>query len=134
MGYRSQVVLAIAPEAASAFMALQAKYPKVLELCNDADDFSSGYAQPGDWFMHWSHIKWYEGYPEIDVLNGFIDALEADDLSEYGEPEPPKRPDGTDDQWGEYFKFIRIGEDNDDLTEKGWGFQNDIFISRHIAF
>jgi len=133
MGYRSQVVLAIAPEAAPAFMALQAKYPKVLALCNDADDFSSGYARPGDWFIHWSHIKWYEGYPEIDVLNDFIDALEADDLSEYGEPESPKRLDGTDDQWGEYFKFIRIGEDNDDLAEKGWGF-HDIQIIRQIVF
>ena len=133
MGYRSQVVLAIAPEAAHAFMALQAKHPEVLALCNDADDFTSGYAQSGDWLMHWSHIKWYEGYPEIDILNGFIDALESDDLSEYGEPEPPKRPDGTDDQWGEYFKFIRIGEDNDDLAEKGWGF-HDICISRAIQF
>jgi len=133
MGYRSQVVLAIAPEAASAFMALQAKHPEVLELCNDADDFSSGYAQPGDWFIHWSYIKWYEGYPEIDVLNDFIDALESGDLSEYGEPESPKRSDGTDDQWGEYFKFIRIGEDNDDLTEKGWGF-HDICVSRQIQF
>jgi hypothetical protein len=133
MGYRSQVVLAIAPEAAHAFMALQAKHPEVLELCNDADDFISGYNEPGDWFMHWSHIKWYEGYPEIDVLNGFIDALESDDLSEYGEPEPPKFPNGTDDQWGEYFKFIRIGENHDDVTEKGWGF-HDICISRQISF
>ena len=133
MGYRSQVVLAIAPEAAHAFMALQAKHPEVMELCNDADDFTSGYAQPGDWFMHWSHIKWYDSFSEVARLQEFIDALDSDDLSEYGEPEPPKRPDGTIDQWGEYFKFIRIGEDNDDLAEKGWGF-DDIQIMRQISF
>ena len=133
MGYRSQVVLAIAPEAASAFMALQAKHPEVLALCNDADDFSSGYNQEGDWFMHWSHIKWYEGYEDVDALIKFIDALESDDLSEYGEPESPKRPDGTDDEWGEYFKFIRLGENDDDTVQKGWGFI-DIQIVRQIMF
>ena len=60
MGYRSQVVLAIAPEAASAFMALCAKRPEVMQLCHDADEFMSGYEQPGDYFMHWSHIRWYK--------------------------------------------------------------------------
>ena len=126
-------MLAIAPEAAHAFMALQANHPEVMELCNDADDFTSGYAQPGYWLMHWSHIKWYDSFSEVARLQEFIDALESDYLSEYGEPEPPKRPDGTPDQWGEYFKFIRLGEDDDDTEQKGWGF-HDIFISRQIAF
>jgi len=134
MGYRSQVVFAIAPEAAHAFMALQAKHPEVLALCNDADDFSSGYEQEGDWFMHWSHIKWYEGYDEdVGPLIRFIEALDSDDLSEFGEPENPKDADGKEQGWHHYFKFIRIGEDYEDIEDKGWGFGR-IGIDRQVHF
>ena len=134
MGYRSDVVLAIAPEAASAFMALCAKCPKVLELCHDADVFKSGYAQEGDYFMSWTSIKWYESYPEIEALNEFIEMMASDNLTDYGEPEWPKRPDGSKDQWGEYFKFVRIGEDQEDVEQYGWGFQADIGLQRSIYF
>jgi len=134
MGYRSEVVLAIAPEAASAFMALCAKSPKVMELCHDANVFKSGYTQDGDWLMHWSDIKWYDSFPEIGALNEFIDMMESDNLTDYGEPEHPKRPDGSDDQWAEYFKFVRIGDDQDDVEDKGWGFQGDIGLQRSICF
>jgi hypothetical protein len=79
MGYRSDVVLAIAPEAASAFMALCAKSPKVLEFCHDADQFKSGYAQEGDWFMYWTGIKWYESFPEVEALKQFIEMMDSDE-------------------------------------------------------
>ena len=133
MGYRSQVVFAIAPEAAHAFMALQAKHPEVLALCNDADDFMSGYGVEGDWFMHWSHIKWYESYEDVGPLIKFIEALDADDLSEFGEPESPKDDDGKEQEWHNYFKFVRIGEDYDDIEDKGWAFDS-IGIDRQVHF
>jgi hypothetical protein len=133
MGYRSQVVLAIAPEAAAAFMVLQAKHPEVLALCNNADDFSSGYEQEGDWYMHWSDIKWYSEYEDVGALIHFIEALDSDDLSEYGEPESPSKRPGSESGWHEYFKFIRVGEDYDDFESKGWGFDS-IFINRAIQF
>jgi len=134
MGYRSDVVLAIAPEAASAFMALCAKEPKVLELCQQADNFESGYEQKGDYFMYWSGIKWYCDDPEIAAINSLVQALDSDDLFEYGEPDAPRCPNGNGTtQWHEYFKFIRIGEDLDDTECLGWGF-NDIQMSRAINF
>jgi hypothetical protein len=134
MGYRSDVVLAIAPEAASAFMALCAKEPKVLELCQQADNFESGYEQKGDYFMHWSSIKWYDADPEIAAINSLVQALDSDDLAEYGEADAPRCPSGNGTtQWHEYFKFIRIGEDLDDTECLGWGF-NDIQMSRAINF
>ena len=112
MGYRSDVVLAIAPEAASAFMALCAKYPKVLELCHEADEFKSGYEQEGDYFMYWADIKW----------------------SDSGEADAPRNEDGNGTtQWHEYFKFIRIGGDQEDTESLGWGFP-DIFMARSINF
>ena len=134
MGYRSDVVLAIAPEAASAFMALCAKCPKVLEFCHDADEFKSGYAQEGDWFMYWTGVKWYEEFPEVEALKQFIEMMDSDNLTDYGEPENPKREDGRDEAWAEYFKFVRIGEDQDDVEQYGWGFQADIGLQRSIHF
>jgi hypothetical protein len=134
MGYRSEVILAVAPEAASAFMALCAKNPKVLEFCHEADEFKSGYAQEGDWLMYWSGIKWYESFPEIEALSAFIEMMGSDNLADYGEPSRPKRDDGSDAQWGEYFKFLRIGEDANDVEQYGWGFEADIGVQRSICF
>ncbi len=128
MGYRSEVVLAISPEAASAFMALCAKKPEVMQLCHDADVFKSGYEQPGDYFMHWSSIKWYEDYTDIAALQEFIEHLESDDLTEFGEKDMP----GTS-QWHECFKFIRLGEDPDDYDQRGYGFP-DIMSYRALSF
>lgn len=134
MGYRSQVVLAIAPEAAHAFMALQAKHPEVMALCNDADEFMSGYETEGDYFMHWSDIKWYEDYPEIDSLMRFITAVTSDeDLDDYGESERPQNLEGGDIPWDFFIRFIRLGESHEDIEDLGGGF-DDICISRSISF
>ena len=136
MGYRSDVVLAIAPEAAAAFMTMCAKHPKVLDLCHEADDFKSGYEQEGDYFMYWSDIKWYDDDPEISALNTFVERLDADDLTDYGEACAPRSKDGLSagaTQWHEYFKFIRIGEESADVENMGWGFDN-IGYTRNINF
>ena len=73
MGYRSEVIFAVTPAAAPAFMALLAKYPEVKDMCHEADEFYSGYQEEGDWFMMWSGIKWYDGYPNVDTIESFID-------------------------------------------------------------
>ena len=133
MGYRSDVVLAVTPEAASAFMAMCAKYPKALELCNDADTFRSGYEREGDWFMFWSDIKWYDCDDDVNQVQRFVEALDSDDMTDYGEPECPKDHEGSETSWHEWFKFIRIGESNDDMEDCGWGFP-DIRLQRSISF
>ena len=142
MGYRSEVVLAIAPEAAHAFMTLTAQCPEVMQLCQDADQFESGYQDKGDWFIRWSHIKWYDSYPEVAALEAFINALESDDLSDYGEKESPEAPhnrvDASGDsmprtEWAEFFKFVRVGEEMDDNEVRGYGFEN-IWIQRAIDY
>jgi hypothetical protein len=133
MGYRSEVILAVDPNVAPAFMALTAKYPEVLRLCNDADRFESGYENEGDWLMHWSGIKWYESFDEIAVVQQFVNALEADDLTEYGLSEHPVDERGRTMDWPECFRFIRLGEDYEDIESAGHGFY-DIGISRDISF
>ena len=129
MGYRSQVELAISPEAAPAFLALCAKNPEVMELCQGADDFTSGYEQPGDYLIHWSSLKWYvESYPDIAALDDFIRMMDMNDLSPYGEK---TMPEGKD--WQDCFKFIRLGEDNDDYDHLGYGFP-DVMMYRALSF
>ena len=138
MGYRSEVVLAVAPELAGAFLSLFAKNKEVEDLCRSADKFESGYREDGDWLMHWDHIKWYPSFPEIADIIDFIDAVESDDMSDYGlgDPPPGKRMDGTEYEanWCEYFRFVRIGEDMDDIDEHGYYCHGDIHVDRSISF
>ena len=138
MGYRSQVVLAIAPELAGAFLSLFAKNKEVEDLCRVANKFDSGYEQEGDYFMHWDGLKWYDSFPEIADILHFIESVESDDMSEYGLGDAPKIKyrDGTmyDCNWDDYMRFIRIGEDLDDIEIKGHYASSDICISRDINF
>ena len=138
MGYRSQIVLAIAPELAGAFLSLFAKNKEVEDLCRNANKFDSGYEQEGDYFMHWDGLKWYDSFPEIADILHFIESVESDDMSEYGLGDAPKIKyrDGTmyDCNWDDYMRFIRIGEDLDDIEIKGHYASSDICISRDINF
>ena len=133
MGYRSEVVLAIAPEAAPAFMAMCAKYPKVNAFCfRDADYKASGHEEEGDWIFKWDSIKWYVSYEEISEVESFMRAMEDGDLSVYGEKGQPKG-DHDNSIWDEHYKFIRLGEDTEDCENRGQGFP-DIYITRGISF
>jgi len=139
MGYRSQVVLAVAPELAGAFLSLFAKNPQVRDLCTThSSKFASHYEEEGDYFMHWDGIKWYGDDPEIADIARFIESVESDDMSEYGLGDAPKIKyrDGTmyDCNWDDYMRFIRIGEDLDDIEIKGHYAGSDICISRDISF
>ena len=123
MGYRSEIVFAVAPQAVPAFMTLCAKFPSVQKLCfNDRDKLQS---EDGEYLFHWEHIKWYHSFEEIEALDSFMTALESGDLSEYGEH--------GEEEWVECFKFVRIGEDRDDTEERGYGF-DDIQLNRSISF
>ena len=114
MGYRSEVVLAVTKEAAPCFMAMLAKNPDIKQMCESADEFEGDFDDEGGWLVHWTSIKWYEGYPEVDKVNEFIEAMSSDDLSEYGEGDPYAR-------WSEHFIFVRVGEECDDVRQEGFG-------------
>tara|TARA_Y100000310_G_scaffold298509_1_gene332505 strand:+ start:55 stop:426 length:372 start_codon:yes stop_codon:yes gene_type:complete len=123
MGYRSEVVLAVSEEVIPALMCLFAKKPEVQKLCTVESELDTDY-QDG-WLMRWDWIKWYESDTVINDLANFIDCLEADDLSDYGLD--------VDEDWYYRFKFVRIGEDADDVESKGAGF-DDIQVHRAISY
>jgi len=123
MGYRSEVVLAVSEEALPALHCLFAKKPEVQKLCTVNSELDTDYK--GGWLMRWDYIKWYESDTVINDLVNFIDCLEADDLSDYGL--------NVDEDWYYRFKFVRIGEEHEDIESKGGGF-DDIQVHRAISY
>ena len=96
-------------------MAMLAKSPDTKRLCETADEFTPYFDEEGGWLVRWSHIKWYEGYPEVDVINDFVEAMSSDDLTQYGELE------SSSIEWSEHFIFVRVGEECDDIRQEGYG-------------
>ena len=106
MGYRSEVAIAIHPDKVSDFLAVLSGCTQAYDLCKGypSDEYSgmkSDVFTKGDLFVSLDGIKWYEGYKEIDVIDEFIRKVIEDD------DEPDK------------VRFLRIGEDHQDIQECG---------------
>ena len=132
MGYRSQVVLAIDARIMPAFMAMFAKNEEAQKLCTKyVDTLDTDYQGDGNWLMVWNEIKWYESYPDVGPVVAFIEAMNCDDLAEYG------MKDGISDSDGfgaaGYYRFCRIGEDSEDIEQMGYAF-DDIAVQRDISY
>ena len=139
MGYRSEVVLVVDRHAVPSFMAMLAKNTEAYDLCfNDSDEATPDYGEKGSWFIRWGHIKWYDGYEDVSPIQSFVEAMEASDLSEYGEAEAPRVLDSNGKKnpqpgdWNEHFRFVRIGEDYGDIEVRGYAF--DIHVNRAIDY
>ena len=115
MGYRSEVVLAISKEAAPYFMAMLAKNPETKRLCEEADTFQGDFDNEGSWIIHWDGIKWYEGYPEIDSITEFMEGMASQDLTSFGDA------DDSIIEWDRHYRFVRVGEDHEDIEVEGNG-------------
>ena len=122
MGYRSQVVIAISKDLMPHFLTVFAKEPGCRPMVfKDHDYMNEDYDGKETFIVSWSGIKWYEGYPEVDALNHFIDKCDGDDI------------EGLEDPW-EHFRFLRLGEDSNDMVEKGYMHASDICFHRSISF
>ena len=115
MGYRSEVVFAVAPPLVDKFLAVMAASEKVRDLIKYNESYKEGirfnFYNEGDIVVNLSSIKWYEGYEEVDKIKEFFDeAVNANDGSE------------------ECIRFIRIGEDPQDQEVIGYYEEDSIFI------
>tara|TARA_R110002110_G_scaffold71226_1_gene190513 strand:- start:559 stop:978 length:420 start_codon:yes stop_codon:yes gene_type:complete len=126
MGYRSEVVLAVSKPMVPHFLTVLAQHESVRQLVHDADQLEENY-QEGGMLMYWGGIKWYESYPEIAAINNFIDECESESLESWA---------GTSNIHTEYehFRFVRIGEETNDVEEKGGFGDGEIHISRSVHF
>jgi len=99
MGYRSEVVLAIGKEAMPLFMHTLTKHPAVHELCYEHAERITDFCEEGEIVFRWSGVKWYQ-----DLMDR-LDEAETDDVI-----------------MAEHYRFVRVGEDSDDVVIRGDGF------------
>ena len=117
MGYRSEVVLAVAEKVMPQFLATMAKSAETRRLCfQDHCDMVKDYYGKGNILFRWSSIKWYEGYEEMDALTDFMDWCD----------------DNTGDL-DDGYQFARVGEDHDDIIYRGHSFP-DICLSTAVCY
>ena len=116
MGYRSDVGWACDPAVAEVIGAVLELNPKennsdVHSFIDFGRDKHRGYERLDR--LYFEHIKWYEGFPEIDMFNRLMEHLEAH---------------GLEDLYG----FVRIGEELDDVEMRGAPYEHDIYVNRSI--
>ena len=105
MGYRSRVAIALSDDARETIKSAMKLDKNLRELVDYSDeDLAHGR-------IYFSDIKWYEGYPEIDAMESFLNQLDE-----------------------EGYGFIRIGEDHDDVEEKGEPYTYEMYVSREIEW
>ena len=61
---------------------------------------------------YWDYVKWYDGYECVDFIESFL----ADCIPE------------------EDYRLVRIGEDNDDVEERGDYWDAEIYVQRTISW
>ena len=116
MGYRSQVVLAISKELIPFLMLATSKNKEAEALVfQSADAFDRDYGGDKSWLLHWDCIKWYESYPDVDAIEKFVSEAECDEYNITDD-------DGNEVSSSDLIRFVRVGEDNDDIEVRGNGF------------
>jgi len=130
MGYRSEVVLAISKEMLPHFMTTMAQCPEVRPLVFEyTDRLDKNYDDEGGWLMHWSEIKWYDTYKEIAAIERFVTDCDGDCLETW-------TPEVEEEHGSMYnnFRFIRMGEEYDDMENKGEFCYDAIYFTRDVNF
>ena len=135
MGYRSQVVLAISKQLRPAFMAALAPNKDATALVfNHHDTLDLDYGGDGSLLVVWNGIKWYTGmgreYSEIDLIDKFVDDAGSDTWEFENDPEDLHGPESAS---SEHFRFVKVGEESDDIKCRGEGFW-DIYPSTTINY
>ena len=67
------------------------------------------------WLLMWDNIKWYESYPDVDAIELFVHEANSDKYNITDD-------DGNKVHSSDLVRFVRVGEDNDDITVRGNGF------------
>ena len=115
MGYRSEVVFAIAPPLVDKFLAVMAASDEVRDLIKYNELRKEGirfnHYNEGDIVVNLDGIKWYGEFEEVKKIKEFFDeAVDADD--------------GNEDN----VRFIRIGESPEDQEVVGYYEEDQLYI------
>ena len=120
MGYRSDVAIAIHKDLQGDFLTFLNTEKLMTQIFGDMSDFDldKDYQGEGHWLFTADQIKWYvdwdDIYPEIQMFAKFMDAM--DEKYDYSAQ----------------YRFIRIGEENDDIERRGEWWESEIHVRRSI--
>ena len=114
MGYRSEVVLAVHKQVMGKFLQLVGQHDEMKAMCfSHSSEVRENYNGDGNFLFRWSGIKWYEGYEGVDAVNEFMQWCHDNEIEDKNFPE--EQATGS-----EFFRFIRVGEDQDDIVQDGY--------------
>tara|TARA_B100000424_G_scaffold242301_1_gene211056 strand:+ start:222 stop:593 length:372 start_codon:yes stop_codon:yes gene_type:complete len=119
MGYRSDVAIAIHKDLQGDFLTFLKTEELMAQIFGDMSDFEfdKDYQCEGHWLFTCNSIKWYTTFNEfedIQMFEKFMDAMEED---------VEKR---------EKFRFLRIGEELEDIEYRGDWWESEIHVKREI--
>ena len=120
MGYRSDVAIAIHKDLQGDFLTFLNTEELMAQIFGDMSDFhlDKDYQGEGHWLFTADQIKWYtdwdDFYAHITMFEKFMDAM-----------------DEKFDHDAQY-RFIRIGEEIDDVERRGDWYASDIYVRRSI--
>ena len=126
MGYRSEVVLVVGKEVMPQFMVTMAKSPEARALCFAEATRHEDYEEKGNMLFAWDGIKWYDSFEEIRAIEDFLDWCDVEEV-------PHPVDDDETIAGDECYRFVRIGEEVEDIEERGSGFW-DVGVRRSIEF
>ena len=112
MGYRSDVALAVAPSEAILLKELSDCNEELKSLLDYAEECDNWPPDEGDDYptkFKWEGAKWYDNFPDVGALQRF--------MANIGE---------------ENYRFLRIGEQYNDIEEEGYLDCDGMYISRYI--
>ena len=120
MGYRSDVAIAIHKDLQGDFLTFLNTEQLMAEIFGDRSDFDldKDYLGEGHWLFSAEDIKWYatwDEFADIQMFEKFMDAME--EVVE-------KR---------EKYRFIRIGEEIEDIEYRGDWWESNLGVSRRIT-
>jgi len=113
MGYRSEVVFAIAPPLVDKFLAVMAASEKVRDLIKydeyNKEGIRFNHYNEGDIVVNLNYIKWYDDFEEVKKIKEFFNEAEENDDRDK-------------------IRFIRIGENPDDQEVMGYYEYDQLYI------
>ena len=120
MGYRSDVAIAIHKDLQGDFLTFLKTEKLMSEIFGDMSDFAldKDFLGEGHWLFTCNSIKWYttfNDFEDIQMFENFMDAMDK----------------GDENKWGKY-RFVRIGEEIDDIEYRGEWWESHIHVKREI--
>ena len=96
------------------FLQLVGQHQEMKTMCFSHAEVTENYNGDGNFLFQWSGIKWYDSFPEVTAINEFMEWCHDAMIEDKNFPED-RQPSGD-----EFFRFVRVGEETDDIVQDGY--------------